>query len=603
MMRKAFPPLLLCLLVLTIAGILYFPVMQLGYVWDDNLLFVDNPALRTGDVEWAKLARPILPGTSYTRPLALWTFMAEFRLLGLSAVFSHAISYAFFLANVCLLLVLAWTHMGLSHKSHRAWRVALAGLLYAVHPALVEANSWVSGRFDLLATFFVLSGLLADLHVRRDLLRASAVAISFALALGSKEIGAALPALLIVQRLALEPATTSLTSQLGGLLRRHAHTVWLCALVGIVYVLIRLSSSGPLIPPTTIAEALVTPLMRVTYALTTLTFYVSQVFAPILGQTSPLHPAFPAAVFQITELAKAAAALVVLALIVWAALRRFYSGWMLLAALLPLLPVLNIVILPMAGNIGCDRFLTLPLCFVALAFAGLSLNTTRFRPLLIRSIAGAAVGVWAVISFANVSATIPIWRDDITLWGWLYENPETRHGAWSNYASALAREGQYAQARKVLDKQRSEGPLDAIPQMTYGMMLIMTGEPDEGSRYIEGSLSAFPKTSPPGSEDHGAGINAYFRDAIGFGHYALAQAKLNTGDLVGSLQEVDIALSYRPIAPDIVLLKSFVLAAIGRNGDAEAEFSRALALSDPSKRLSMMIKQREFANSRMLAPK
>ena len=48
------------------------------------------------------------------------------------------------------------SHLGLSRRA--SW---FAGGLFAIHGCLPESTVWIAGRFDLLATCFVLSGLLA----------------------------------------------------------------------------------------------------------------------------------------------------------------------------------------------------------------------------------------------------------------------------------------------------------------------------------------------------------------------------------------------------------------------------------------------------------
>lgn len=75
----------------------------------------------------------------------------------------------------------------------------VAGLLFAIHPAHVEAVSWIAGRTDLISTFFYLNCFLAfGLYRSRCKLRYYVFSlIMFILGLFSKEMVISLPLMLI----------------------------------------------------------------------------------------------------------------------------------------------------------------------------------------------------------------------------------------------------------------------------------------------------------------------------------------------------------------------------------------------------------------------
>ena len=74
----------------------------------------------------------------------------------------------------------------------------VGGALFAVHPVHSEAIANGVGRGDALMTLFILLGVLAYLRPwRAEWMRVALVAAAYALALGSKENGVVLPALLI----------------------------------------------------------------------------------------------------------------------------------------------------------------------------------------------------------------------------------------------------------------------------------------------------------------------------------------------------------------------------------------------------------------------
>ena len=79
-----FPP----LLVAVIAVCVYYPALQMEYVWDDQALFIYSTKLRDPNVFkdlsllWNSISSPIISGTSYFRPLTMITFIIEFLTIG-----------------------------------------------------------------------------------------------------------------------------------------------------------------------------------------------------------------------------------------------------------------------------------------------------------------------------------------------------------------------------------------------------------------------------------------------------------------------------------------------------------------------------------------
>jgi protein O-mannosyl-transferase len=573
---------LAALAVLIMASWLYWPALQNGYVWDDGELFVDNPLVQGGGSDWDSLFRPIFATTSYIRPTVLWTFVLEARYGG-GPLYSHLVNYAAYLLNVCLVMLLAHAHLQRRPLAGGGLRIAIAGMIYAIHPAQVETAAWASGRFDLFATTFVLIALLADLRLRRLLPRLAVVGGAFALALGSKELAVVLPGLLLMQRLALESAGgRSLLSQAFETLSRERVAVLVCLMILLAYFLIRVgATSGRLVPATTVSESLDSVWAHAAYVFRTVQFYAALVFAPLLGKTMPIHPALSELSLMPRQLAQSAFGLGVL---------------MLLCAVLSLLPVLNIIVLSLWGNIGCDRFLTLPLVFVALAIAGASL------PAPLRENRGVTVGlgvglvVWSVAAVANVRASVPLWRTDATLWQWMYEIPAHRAHVRLNYTTAMLKESRFADVRAALEEALKERPLEASVQINYGYSLAMTNEPAEGAKFIEGALSVYPDVSTVTEAESKVqrGADAFIRDRRGYGFFALAEARLLLRDAVGALAASEKAIGYRPLTPDGHMVRGLALYALGRGVESDAAFSKAFALANPAKDEAIRLRRDAF---------
>ncbi len=93
-------------------------------------------------------------GDGFFRPLGYPFFALDARWGGNNPVWWHASSLAIHSANAVLVLFLA-RRLGAS-----ALAAGFAGALFAVHGIHPEAVVWIAGRFDLVATFFLLAGLL-----------------------------------------------------------------------------------------------------------------------------------------------------------------------------------------------------------------------------------------------------------------------------------------------------------------------------------------------------------------------------------------------------------------------------------------------------------
>ena len=180
--------------------LLYGKSIGYDYVWDDLYLIKEDPYLFQKEVSWDLITRPVFTTTSYFRPLAFVSWWLEVRLWGeLSPHLSHAVNVLVFYGTVLLVFQLTKRFLQLNHYGDRARPLAtVATLIYLAHPANVETVVWLSGRFDLFATFFTLAAVLAFLSVKRPLLGALLILPCAVGALGSKETGILLLPLLLL---------------------------------------------------------------------------------------------------------------------------------------------------------------------------------------------------------------------------------------------------------------------------------------------------------------------------------------------------------------------------------------------------------------------
>ncbi|MHC4550539.1 MAG: tetratricopeptide repeat protein [Planctomycetota bacterium] len=169
-------------LFLTLALGLYANALKNGFVFDDDLTFRRNPAIRS-------LERLPETLTNY-RPIRYLSF-------GLDYALSEDRPWAYHLLNSIYHGLTSFVVFLVLRRLLGGGAGALAGaLLFLVHPVHTESVAYISGRRDVLTTLFFLLALLAYFRYRRTARRRwLAVGLAcFGLALGAKEMAVTLPA-------------------------------------------------------------------------------------------------------------------------------------------------------------------------------------------------------------------------------------------------------------------------------------------------------------------------------------------------------------------------------------------------------------------------
>lgn len=146
----------------------------------------------------------------FFRPLFILSYLFDTKIWGarpfgfhLTNVVVHSLNafltYVLSLRLIEDLKLVAW---------HQRMIAIAAGALFLLHPSHTEAVSWISGRADLLATFFCLAALWSWLSYARGKrpVQLALSLICFSIALLAKESAICLPFLVIVLGLLIRPA-------------------------------------------------------------------------------------------------------------------------------------------------------------------------------------------------------------------------------------------------------------------------------------------------------------------------------------------------------------------------------------------------------------
>jgi hypothetical protein len=189
-----------------------------GFANDDTLIVPLNGVVTGGNWGQALLGpywQIAREGAGLYRPVTIGSFTLEWRLWGGSPLGFHAVNVL--LHGLVTLLVLA-----LLRRVLPAVPALVGALWFALQPVHVEAVANVVGRSELLAATFFLAACLLYLDGTaweggRRGARLAGLCVLYLLALGSKEIAATLPAVLVLleaARVGEEPLRRRLARQL-----------------------------------------------------------------------------------------------------------------------------------------------------------------------------------------------------------------------------------------------------------------------------------------------------------------------------------------------------------------------------------------------------
>ena len=155
-------PLPLLGVVLAVATLAFLPALPVGFLADDFVYiarFLEMPWSTWPQFfvrEWSGgvWGQPL----KELRPFAALSFMVDARLWGGGPVGYRLVNLGLHLGATTLVFLIAW-HQGRARPAPFSARGAalVAGLLFAVHPAHVEAVTWITGRADLLGTVAALA--------------------------------------------------------------------------------------------------------------------------------------------------------------------------------------------------------------------------------------------------------------------------------------------------------------------------------------------------------------------------------------------------------------------------------------------------------------
>jgi protein O-mannosyl-transferase len=180
----------ICIAIITVSVVAFGSIMHTFFIADDATLLTNLRHFEyflkhlTGD--W---------GAGFYRPLIDLFFYVDYQIWGKSPFGYHLTNVFMHALNGILVFSLAIRLTGDKRIG------ALAGLIFAVHPSHSEAVSWISGRIDVVCSFFYLGAILAFAAYRSSHKQYWKYALSlvcFIFALMTKELAVTLPAAIVL---------------------------------------------------------------------------------------------------------------------------------------------------------------------------------------------------------------------------------------------------------------------------------------------------------------------------------------------------------------------------------------------------------------------
>lgn len=479
-------------MVLVLVSALYAQVFNAGYAWDDWQLFVNRSVLRNVN-DWSDLfsaiSKPILPGTTYFRPIVLLSFVVEFKIFGLFAKVSHAINFAIFLLNGLLVFFLvnrfARRNPVIKDEGRGVLVGALAALFYFIHPSQIESVAWISGRFDLLVTMFCLLTFCSDLFLD-GWRRYALTTVFFVGAALSKEMALMMPVLMVLLHVVYSGAgRLTIFEWVGKLFKRYAWLFFWLISAGLFCLYLRYVSFGKLMQSGGVVEG-VGGLPRIGFVGQTIIFYTRMLFWPFADQ-GPQHPFHLEKMSLVAEWCGILVVAFVALYLVFALWRRAQAQLLVLALMASFVPVLNIFPLKIGVNIGHERFMALPLVLASILVGQLILWVLSAKQSL-RAFMSAILGGWLLVAVLNVYVTVPLWRNDVTLWSWAYAKAPLEPYTQLSLVGALYRDRDINGAERIINEAVAGGTDPGHFDVIRAAIMVEKGEFESGVKLLNSVL-------------------------------------------------------------------------------------------------------------------
>jgi protein O-mannosyl-transferase len=453
------------LLLIVVVAATFANAIDNEFVYDDQLVIVDDPAVRL----------PLSAGFEGLRyrPLRTLSYRLDYALGGMNPRVFHVANVVYHAAAALFVQALLGT-LGASAPG------ALAGaLLFAVHPVQVDAVSYAAGRRDVLCGLFYALGVVAYLRHRRSGMRAplALAAVAYVLAVLAKEMAITMPvAAVLADRWSQvrRPAARSPGRGMVYLLVFAAAGLLALAFTYGGHIL-HLASDRPWHGGS--AAANFGTVARVWVK------YLQLLVWPATLSVDYSYDAFPVSTSVADPRALASLTLIVgLAVAGWASWRRGgFVGLGLAWIAVTLLPVSQLV--PFRELLA-EHYLYVPMIGAAAIFAGVVDDARRRWPTRRRLLA-ASVAVVVVAAAGRTVVRNRDWRDRLTLWSATVAVVPRCARAQFNLGQAYFERSRLADAERAWLAAAALQPDDRETARSLAKLYYRLGNYDLAARHVD----------------------------------------------------------------------------------------------------------------------
>lgn len=470
-----------------LAAVAYANVSEDPFVYDDQLTVVGNPSIRDlGDLKFIVLY-------DVFRPAVNLSYAVDFARSGLNPRAYHFTNILLHLVNVALLFLLSLRMArdrlhkpGAAHLPDVAPLViaVTAASLFAVHPMMTEAVTYVSGRSEVLCTVFFLAGFLL---LYRFLTEGSGWRLvvgfgAFVCGLASKENAAMLPFVLLAAEWLVFSGTEA--DHKRRVWRWHLPFVGFITVAGLIRVVVFMRVEQG-------AEA-VTMWQNALTEVGVVWRYLALLLVPV-GQ-SIMHP-----VATVTGAADPGTVLACIGLVIVAALvfllrRRlplvcFGVVWFfLLLAPAHVIPLQEAMAEHRVYTASCGFFLAVGALFAV------GLGVVERRGWSVVKTAAVVLAPVLLVFVTTTSARNKVWADPVLLWGDAAKKAPHTWGANYAYADALRAAGRCDEAVTWYRKAVSLIPGQLSAYLNQGICLAELGRFDEAYGVLQQARTLAPES-------------------------------------------------------------------------------------------------------------
>ncbi len=420
-------------LMLAAAFIVFGAAVGFGFLdFDDSYLIYGNLAARGPSLSHIVQAFTTFDPELYI-PVTLLSYQFDYLLGGLSGGTHHFTNLVLHALNGALVSYLVFLLLGRK-------RIALGcGLLFVIHPINTEAAVWLSGRKDVLSSFFYLATMclyLRYLYAGNRRLWAAALGL-FALGLLAKVSILTLPvAVLLLEVLMRERKEWTLRPVLD--------TVPFFALSGVFAVIAALGKER-VIGSSTLTETLL-------MAAKSTVFYLEKLIIPT--NLSPIYPYLKAITISSPDFYVPVIIIATLGVIAFLSLRK--TKWIAICSLLFLTTLAPSFLNFHKGTMvffAVDRYAYLPMVWLVLLLAvSFSELTDRMHKKTVRQLFAVSLGFIAA-TFAAISMNqTKLWVNDETLFSYVLTLHPGSVSARTSLAAVYRNQGRGVDEIEVLEE-------------------------------------------------------------------------------------------------------------------------------------------------------